>query len=147
MSSCADSRSMQRSNDEEADSDDTADYPDAAHPIRGRAALTAGSSQFGEGGFRQEAFFRVREGNSSDAVVHVQSSTSGAGFVAAGMERNPLPGDTARAVASFRTLPVDFGTGLGRLQIFQVRGGEQLALSDAVVAQFGAETEAVQAGQ
>ncbi len=142
----ADSRSMQRSNAEQADSDDTADYPDAAHPIRGRAALTAGSSQFGEGGFRQEAFFRMREGNSGDAVVHVQSSTSGAGFVAAGMERNPLPGDTTRAVASFRTLPVDFGTGLGRLQIFQVRGGEQLALSDAVVAQFGAETEAVQAG-
>ena len=143
----ADSRNMRRSNGEEADSDDTADYPDAAHPIRVRAALTAGSSEFGEGGFRQEAFFRMREGNSSDAMVHVQSSTSGAGFVAAGMERNPLPGDTTRAVASFRTLPMDFGTGLGRLQIFQVRGGEQLALSDAVVAQFGAETEAVQAGQ
>ena len=143
----ADSRNMWRSNGEEADRDDTADYPDAAHPIRVRAALTAGSSQFGEGGFRQEAFFRMREGNSSDAMVHVQSSTSGAGFVAAGMERNPLPGDTTRALASFRTLPVDFGTGLGRLQIFQVRGGEQLALSDAVVAQFGAETEAVQAGQ
>jgi hypothetical protein len=76
----------------------------------------------------------------------MQSSSSGADFVAAGMERNPLPGDTARAVASFRTLPVDFGTGLGRLQIFQVRGGEELALSDAVMAQFGAETEAVQAG-
>ncbi len=135
------------SNREDPDGDDTVGYPDAAHPIRVRAALTAGSSQFGEGGFRQEAFFRMREGNSSDAVVHVQSSTSGAGFVAAGMERNPLPGDTARGVASFRTLPVDFGTGLGRLQIFQVRGGEELALSDAVVAQFGAETEAVQAGQ
>ena len=119
---------MQRSNNEEPDRDDTADHPDAAHPIRVRAALTAGSSQFGEGGFRQEAFFRMREGNSGDAVVHVQSSTSGAGFVAAGMERNPLPGDTTRAVASFRTLPVDFGTGLGRLQIFQVRGGEELAL-------------------
>lgn len=143
----ADSRNMQRLNGEQADSDGTADEPDAAHPIRVRAALTAGSSQFGEGGFRQEAFFRMREGNAGDAVVHVQSSTSGAGFVAAGMERNPLPGDTTRAVASFRTLPVDFGTGLGRLQIFQVRGGEQLALSDAVVAQFGAETEAVQAGQ
>ncbi len=143
----ADSRNMQGSDTEEADRDDTADYPDAAHPIRVRAALTAGSSQFGEGGFRQEAFFRMREGNSSDAVVHVQSSTSGAGFVAAGMERNPLPGDTTRAVASFRTLPMDFGTGLGRLQILQVRGGEQLALSDAVVAQFGAESEAVQAGQ
>jgi hypothetical protein len=141
----ANSQNMQRSN-EEADSD-TAGYPDAAHPVRVRAALISGSSQFGEGGFRQEAFFRMREGNSGDAVVHVQSSTSGAGFVAAGMERNPLPGDTTRAVASFRTLPVDFGTGLGRLQIFQVRGGEQLALSDAVVAQFGAETEAVQAGQ
>jgi hypothetical protein len=140
------SRGTQRANSEEAERDDAADYSDAAHPIRGRAALTAGSSQFGEGGVRQEAFFRMREGNSGDAVVHVQSSTSGAGFVAAGMERNPLPGDTTRAVASFRTLPVDFGTGLGRLQIFQVRGGEQLALSDAVVAQFGAETEAVQAG-
>lgn len=135
------------SNGEDTDRDDAADYPDAAHPIRIHAALTAGSSQFGEGGFRQEAFFRMRGGNSSDAIVHVQSSTSGAGFVAAGMERNPLPGDTTRAVASFRTLPVDFGTGLGRLQIFQVRGGEELALSDAVVAQFGAETEAVQAGQ
>ncbi len=143
----ADSRDMRPSNGEETDRDDTADYPDAAHPIRVRVALTAGSSQFGEGGFRQEALFRMREGNSGDAVVHVQSSTSGAGFVAAGLERNPLPGDTTRAVASFRTLPVDFGTGLGRLQIFQVRGGEQLALSDAVVAQFGAETEAVQAGQ
>jgi hypothetical protein len=142
-----DQMNAQRSNGEDADRDDSAGYPDAAHPIRVRAALTAGSSQFGEGGFRQEAFFRMREGNSGDAVVHVQSSTSGAGFVAAGMERNPLPGDTTRAVASFRTLPVDFGTGLGRLQIFQVRGGEELALSDAVVAQFGAETEAVQAGQ
>ena len=139
------SQNMRPSNGEGMDR--TAAEPDAAHPIRGRAALTAGSSQFGEGGFRQEAFFRMREGNSGDAVVHVQSSTSGAGFVAAGMERNPLPGDTTRAVASFRTLPVDFGTGLGRLQIFQVRGGEQLALSDAVVAQFGAETEAVQAGR
>ncbi len=143
----ADSRVMQGPNGEQADSDDTADEPDAAHPIRVRAALTAGSSEFGEGGFRQEAFFRMREGNSGDAVVHMQTSTSGEGFIAAGMERNPLPGDTTRAVASFRTLPMDFGSGLGRLQIFQVRGGEQLALSDAVVAQFGAETEAVQAGQ
>lgn len=126
---------------------DNVDRTDAAHPIRCHAELASGSSQFGEGGFRQEAFFRMREGNSSDAVVHVQSSTSGAGFVAAGMERNPLPGDTTRAVASFRTLPVDFGTGVGRLQIFQVRGGEQLSLSDAVVAQFGAETEAVQSGR
>ncbi len=134
-------------NSESPESDDNTGRTDAAHPIRVHAAVTAGSTQFGEGGFRQEAFFRMREGNSSDAVVHVQSSTSGAGFVAAGMERNPLPGDTARAVASFRTLPVDFGTGLGRLQIFQVRGGEELALSDAVAAQFGAETEAVQAGQ
>lgn len=134
-------------NSESPEPGDNTDRTDAAHPIRVHAALTAGSSQFGEGGFRQEAFFRMREGNSSDAVVHVQSSSSGAGFVAAGMERNPLPGDTTRAVASFRTLPVDFGTGLGRLQIFQVRGGEELALSDAVVAQFGAETEAVQAGQ
>jgi hypothetical protein len=142
-----DQGSRQRSNGEDPDGDDATDTPDAAHPIRVRAALTAGSSQFGAGGFRQEAFFRMREGNSGDAVVHVQSSTSGAGFVAAGMERNPLPGDTTRAVASFRTLPVDFGTGLGRLQIFQVRGGEELAFSDAVVAQFGAETEAVQAGQ
>ncbi|MGC1872794.1 MAG: carboxypeptidase-like regulatory domain-containing protein [Acidobacteriaceae bacterium] len=142
-----DSRNMQRATGEDVDRDDTADQPDAAHPIRVRAALTAGSSQFGEGGFRQEAFFRMREGNSGETVVHMQSSTSGAGFVAAGMERDPLPGDTTRAVASFRTLPVDFGTGLGRLQIFQVRGGEQLSLSDAVVAQFGAETEAVQAGQ
>jgi hypothetical protein len=142
-----DQEGMQRANAEDTDGDQTADYPDAAHPIRGRAALTAGSSQFGEGGFRQEAFFRMREGNSGDAIVHMQSSTSGAGFVAAGMERNPLPGDTTRAVASFRTLPVDFGTGLGRLQIFQIRGGEELAFSDAVVAQFGAETEAVQAGQ
>ncbi len=139
------SQNIRPSNSEDVDR--TAVEPDAAHPIRGRAALTAGSSQFGEGGFRQEAFFRMREGNSGDAVVHMQSSTSGAGFVAAGMERNPLPGDTTRAIASFRTLPVDFGTGLGRLQIFQVRGGEQLALSDAVVAQFGAETEAVQAGR
>jgi hypothetical protein len=138
---------VDQTNSEDPDRDDTTDRTDAAHPIRMHAALTAGSSQFGEGGFRQEAFFRVREGNSSDAVVHMQSSTSGAGFVAAGMERNPLPNDTARAVASFRTLPVDFGTGLGRLQIFQVRGGEELALSDAVMAQFGAETEAVQAGQ
>ena len=142
-----DSRNIRPSNREQDDGDGAADYPDAAHPIRVRAVLTAGSSQFGEGGVRQEAFFRMREGNSGDAVVHVQSSTSGAGFVAAGMERNPLPGDTTRAVASFRTLPVDFGTGLGRLQIFQARGGEELALSDAVVAQFGAETEAVQAGQ
>ena len=142
-----DPAAVNQPNSEGPDRDDGTDYPDAAHPIRGRAALTAGSSQFGEGGFRQEAFFRMREGNTGDAVLHVQSSTSGAGFVAAGMERNPLPGDTTRAVASFRTLPVDFGTGLGRLQIFQVRGGEELALNDAVVAQFGAETEAVQAGQ
>ena len=120
---------------------------DSAHPMRGRAELSAGSSQFGEGGFRQEAFFRVREGNSTDAVLHIQSSTGGAGFVAAGIERDPIPGDTARVVASFRTLPMDFGSGLGRLQIFQMRGGEQLSLNDALIAQFGAETEAVQAGQ
>ncbi len=127
--------------------DDSAAARDSAHPVRVHAELTAGSSQFGEGGFRQEAFFQVREGNSNEAVLHVQSSTGGAGFVAAGVERDPMPGNTARAVASFRTLPMDFGSGLGRLQIFQMRGGEQLALSDDVMAQFGAETEAVQAEQ
>ncbi len=126
---------------------DIPDHSTADRPIQGHAALTAGSPKFGEGGFRQEAFLQVREGDSNDAILHVQSSTGGAGFVAAGMERNPMPGDTARAVASFRTLPVDFGTGLGRLQVFQARGGEQLALSDAVVAQFGAGSEAVQAGR
>ena len=126
---------------------DVSVHRDTAHPMQVHAELTAGSSQFGEGGFRQEAFFRVQEGNSNEAILHVQSSTDGAGLVAAGVERNPMAGDTARAVASFRTLPMDFGAGLGRLQIFQMRGGEQLALSDEVMAQFGAETEAVQAGQ
>lgn len=126
---------------------DTPDRSDVDRPVKVRAALTAGSPRFGEGGFRQEAFLQVRTGHATDAILHMQSSTGGAAFVAAGMERNPMPGDTARAVASFRTLPVDFGTGMGRLQVFQARGGEQLALSDAVRAQFGAETQAVQAGR
>ena len=126
---------------------DIPDRSDADRPVKVHAALTAGSSQFGEGGFRQEAFLQVREGSSNDAILHLQSSTDGAAFVAAGLERNPMPGDTARAVASFRTLPIDFGAGIDRLQIFQARGGEELALSDAVLAQFGAETEAVQAGR
>ena len=116
-------------------------------PVEIHAAFTGGSSQFGEGGFRQEAFVRVREGSTNDAVVHVLTSSSGAAFMAGGIERNPGPGDTARAVASFRTLPIDYGTGLDRLQILQFRGAEQLTLSDALVAQFGAESEAIQAGQ
>lgn len=127
--------------------DDAARQQNPNRPVEIRAALTGGSSQFGEGGFRQEAFMRVREGSADDAVVHVQTSSSGAAFLAGGIERNPGPGDTARAVASFRTLPIDYGTGLDRLQILQVRGGEQLTLSDALVAQFGAESEAIQAGQ
>lgn len=118
-----------------------------ARPVRVHAAVTSGSSQFGEGGVRQEAFIRMREGNGGEAVFHVQTSTSGAAFVAGGVERTPGLGDTARAAASFRTLPVNYGAGLARLQVFQIRGGEQLILSDALRAQFGAETEAVQAGQ
>lgn len=120
---------------------------DAAHPVRVRAELAGGSQQFGDGGFRQEALLQMRQGNTGDAVLHLQSSTSGAAFVGAGVERDPVPGDTTRAVATYRTLPVDYGTGNARLQVFQVRGGEQLALSDALLAQFGAETQAVQAGQ
>lgn len=126
--------------------DDTAPS-DAAHPVRVHAALTSGYQQFGQGGFRQEAFVRMREGSLGDAVFHVQTSSSGAAFFGGGVERSSGPGDTMRAVASFRTLPVVYGAGAGQLQILQVRGGEQLALSDALVAQFGAESEAVQAGQ
>ncbi len=90
---------------------------------------------------------RANEGNAEQAILHVQTSSSGAAFLAGGIERNPGPGDTARAVASFRTLPIDYGSGLDRLQILQVRGGEQLTLSDELVAQFGAESEAIQAGR
>jgi len=133
--------------DKDQDDDHEGRRLDAAHPVSMRAALTSGSSQFGEGGFRQEAFVHMRESNAGDAVVHLQTSSAGAAFLAGGIERKPGFGDTTRAVATFRTLPMDFGTGLDRLQIFQVRGGEQLALSDALLAQFGAETEAVQAGQ
>ncbi len=129
------------------DEDDRTTHRNAAHPIAVHASLTGGSSQFGEGGFRQEAFVHVRESSASDAILHLQTSTSGAAFFAGGIERSPGSGDTARAVASYRTLPIDYGTGLDRLQILQIRGGEQLALSDALLAQFGAETEAVQAGQ
>ena len=119
----------------------------ATRPMSGRAELSGGSSQFGDGGFRQEAFVQLHESGTENAVLHVQTSSTGAAFFAGGVERNPGPGDTARAVATFRTLPVDDGAGLGRLQILQVRGGEQLQLSDQLLAQFGAETEAVQAGK
>jgi hypothetical protein len=122
-------------------------HPTAERPVRVRAALTSGSSKFGEGGFQQEAFLTMRQGTVGDAVVHLRTSTSGAAFVAGGIERNPGFGDVARAVANFRTLPVDDGNGLARLAAFQVRGGEQMVLSDALKAQFGAETEAIQAGQ
>lgn len=117
------------------------------HPLSVHAALTSGSSQFGEGGFRQEALVRMKENTTGNAILHVLTSTSGAAFLAGGIERSPGFGDTTRAVATFRTLPIDDGTGLNRLQILQVRGGQQLVLSDAVMAQFGAETEAVQSGQ
>jgi hypothetical protein len=129
------------------DKDDTGNRPTTAHPVSGRAALLVGSQQFGEGGFRQEAFVRLHESSADEAVLHVQTSTSGAAFFGGGIERNPGLGDTTRAVATFRTLPIDDGTGVGRLQILEVRGGEQLALSDALLAQFGAETEAAQANQ
>lgn len=127
--------------------DDATDHHNSLHPMSVHASLNGGSSQFGEGGFRQEAFVQMREGNTGEAVLHLQTSTSGAAFFAGGFERNPGMGDTTRCVATYRTLPIDDGTGLGRLQILQVRGGEQLALSDELLAQFGAETEAVQAGQ
>lgn len=120
---------------------------DRSHPLRGHGEMSGGSQQFGEGGFRQEAFVRLHESGADEAVLHVQTSTSGAAFFGGGIERNPGLGDTARAVATYRTLPINDGTGLGHLQILQVRGGEQLALSDALVAQFGAETEAAQANQ
>lgn len=119
----------------------------ANRPVTGHAALTAGSNQFGEGGFRQEALLHVHENSSANGIVHLLTSSSGAAFLAGGVERSPGMGDTARATASFRTLPMDYGNGQSRLQILQVRGGEQLTLSDAVMAQFGAATEAVQAGQ
>jgi hypothetical protein len=127
--------------------DDATDHHNSLHPMSVHASLNGGSSQFGEGGFRQEAFIHMREGNTGEAVLHLQTSTSGAAFFAGGFERTPGMGDTTRCVATYRTLPIDDGTGLGRLQILQVRGGEQLALSDELLAQFGAETEAVQAGQ
>jgi len=112
-----------------------------------RAALTSGFQQFGQGGVQEEAFVRFAQGNAGEAVVHLRTSTSGAAFVAAGIERDPAPGDSFRAIGTYRTLPIDSGLGVGRLQILQFRGGEQLALSDELLAQFGAETEAVQSGQ
>ena len=118
-----------------------------AHPVSLHAALTAGSQQFGQGGVQEEAFVRVAQGDAGEAIMHLQTSTAGAAFVAAGVERDPAPGDSVRAIGSYRTLPVNSGSGVGRLQILQFRGGEQLALSDELLAQFGAETEAVQAGQ
>ncbi len=127
----------------------------AVHPVSVRGAFTGGSSQFGQGGLREEAWIRMGnrnpdgnvDGPTNETMMHFETSTAGAAFLAAGMERDPAPGDAVRAVATYRTLPVNYGTGLGRLQILQFRGGEQLALSDELVAQFGAETEAVQAGQ
>lgn len=118
-----------------------------SHPVSLHAALMAGPQQFGQGGVLQEAFVRFAPGNSGEAIVHVQTSTSGAAFVAAGIERDLAPGDSVRAAGTYRTLPMDAGHGVGRLQILQFRGGEQLALSDVLLAQFGAETEAVQDGK
>lgn len=135
------------SSGQNSDDRDGSQQQHANRPIKVRAALTAGSTQFGEGGFRQEALLHVRENSSASGIIHLLTSSSGAAFLAGGVERSPGMGDTARAVASFRTLPMDYGTGPDRLQILQVRGGEQLTLSDALLAQFGAETEAVQAGQ
>lgn len=120
---------------------------ETARSMHVHAELTSGSSQFGDGGFQQEALVRMRRSMTGDAVFHLRTSTTGAAFLGAGMERDQIAGDAARAVATYRTLPVDAGAGQGRLQIFQVRGGEQLTLSDAVLAQFGAETEAVRSGQ
>ena len=131
--------------------EDRSTHPGMAHPVSVHGAFTGGSQQFGDGGFRQEALLRIHQGgaysNGGEEILHFQTSTTGAAFFAAGVERDPAPGDSVRAVATYRTLPVDYGSGLGRLQILQIRGGEQLALSDELLAQFGAETEAAQAGQ
>ena len=130
---------------------DRSRHPSGSRPISGHGVFTGGSAQFGDGGLRQEALLRLHQGgaysNAGEEVLHFQTSTTGAAFFAAGVERDPAPGDSVRAVATFRTLPVDYGSGLGRLQILQIRGGEQLALSDELLAQFGAETEAAQAGR
>lgn len=138
-----------------SDPENSSPRHNAAHPVSVRGAFTGGSSQFGQGGLREEAWIRMGnrnpdgnvDGPTNETMMHFETSTAGAAFLAAGMERDPAPGDAVRAVATYRTLPVNYGTGLGRLQILQFRGGEQLALSDELVAQFGAETEAVQAGQ
>lgn len=129
------------------ESDDSTAPHNFAYSLRGHAALTGGSRQFGEGGFRQEALLRMDEHHADEAVLHIQTSTTGAAFVGGGIERNTGLEDTARLVATYRTLPINYGARSGRLQILQIRGGEQLALSDELVAQFGAETEVVQAGQ
>jgi hypothetical protein len=118
-----------------------------SHPVSLHGAVTAGSQQFGQGGVQEEAFLRLMQSQAGEAMMHLRTSTSGAAFVAAGVERDPSPGDSFRAAGSFRTLPVNSGSGVGPLQILQFRGGEQLALSDELLAQFGAETEAVQSGQ
>lgn len=117
------------------------------HPVAGRVAVTTGSPEFGQGGLQQQAQMELAQGSANTALLHVQTSTSGAAFVGGGIERSAMPGDTTRAVATFRTLPVDNGLGVGRMQVLSLRGGEQLALSDSMVAQFGAESEAAQAGQ
>ncbi len=117
------------------------------HPVAGRVALASGSPEFGQGGLQQQAQVEMAQGSANTALLHLQTSTAGAAFVGGGIERSPAPGDTSRAVATFRTLPVDNGLGVGRMQVLSLRGGEQLALSDSLVAQFGAESEAAQAGQ
>jgi hypothetical protein len=122
-------------------------HPDPAHPVSVHASLYGGSTQFGEGGFRQEALIRASTSEAGDGILHFQTSTSGEAFVAGGIQRNLGPGDTARAVAMYRTLPIDDGTGQGRLQVLQVRGGEQMALSDQLLAQFGVEGEGAWAKQ
>lgn len=130
---------------EPAENGKTRRYPSRMQRVN--VAVSAGSAQFGDGGVLEQAFARIGNGATGGEVLRAVTSTSGAGFFAAGAERDPAPGDAIRAVATYRTLPMDFGDGAGRLQILQLRNGEQLTLSDAVFAQFGAETEAVQAGQ
>jgi hypothetical protein len=117
------------------------------HPVAGRLAVTSGSQDFGQGGVQQQAQMEMAQGSANTALLHIQTSTSGAAFIGGGIERSAGLGDTSRAVATFRTLPVGNGLGVGRMQVLSLRGGEQVTLSDSLVAQFGAESEAAQAGQ
>jgi hypothetical protein len=119
-----------------------------AAEARVNLAVVTGSRQFGDGGLRQQTFVRVDQSGSSESIYRAQiAPNGGASEVTAGFERDPMPGTVFRTTASYQSLPVVAAGGREALQSVEMRSGEQMELGDLLMAQFGAETEFIQAAQ